>query len=58
MRTMKRRQLLAGLGALPLLGADVPRPSPDFEVTLPDGKTVKLSSYKGKVLAFACILTT
>ncbi|MBL8222634.1 MAG: hypothetical protein JNL62_25570 [Bryobacterales bacterium] len=55
---MKRRQLLAGLGALPLLGADVPRPSPDFEVTMPDGRTVKLSSYKGKVLAFACILTT
>ena len=55
---MKRRHLLAGVGALPLLGADVPRPSPDFEVTLVDGRKVKLSSYKGKVLAFACILTT
>lgn len=58
MKSMKRRQLLAGLGALPLLGAEVPRPAPDFEVTLPDGKKINLSSYRGKVLGFACILTT
>ncbi len=55
---MKRRHLLAALGALPLAAADVPRPSPDFEVTLLSGQKVKLSQYKGKVVAFACVLTT
>jgi len=56
---MTRRHLIAGLGAWPLLAADVPRPAkPDYEVTLAGGKKVKLSEYKGKVLVFACILTT
>lgn len=55
---MKRRHLLAALGALPLAAADVPRPSPDFEVKMRDGKIVKLSSLRGKVVAFACVLTT
>ena len=55
---MKRRHLLAALGALPLAAAEVPRPAPEFEVALPDGRKAKLSDYKGKVLAFACVLTT
>ena len=45
-------------GALPLAAGEVPRPSPDLEVAMPDGAKVKLSQYKGKVLAFACVMTT
>src|SRR5258708_5208180 len=55
---MTRRNLFAALGAFPLTAADIPRPVGDFEVTLPGGKKVKPSDYKGKVVAFACILTT
>jgi peroxiredoxin len=38
--------------------AEVPRPSPDFAVTMLDGKPIALSQYKGKVLVLAFILTT
>jgi peroxiredoxin len=38
--------------------AEVPRPSPDFAVTMLDGKPILLSQYKGKVLVLAFILTT
>jgi hypothetical protein len=48
--------------ALALLGAafaaDVPRQAPEFAVHLPDGKQALVSSYKGKVLCLAFILTT
>jgi hypothetical protein len=50
------------LTALALLGtafaADVPRQAPDFAVHLPDGKQALVSSYKGKVLCLAFILTS
>lgn len=49
---------MAALGALPLGAQDVPRPAPDFEVMLPEGRRVKLSDYKGKVVAFAGVVTT
>lgn len=55
---MKRRHLLAALGALPLAAGEVPRPSPDLEIAMPDGTKTMLSRYKGKVLAFACVMTT
>ncbi len=50
------------LTALALLGAafaaDVPRQAPEFAVHLPDGRQALVSSYKGKVLCLAFILTT
>jgi peroxiredoxin len=38
--------------------AEVPRAAPDLAVPLPDGKTVKVSEYRGKVLCLTFILTT
>ena len=55
---MTRRTLLTALGALPLAAATVPRPAGEFAVTLPDRRVVKLSDRRGKVLAFAGVLTT
>lgn len=55
---MKRRHLLAALGALPLAAGDVPRPSPDLEITMMDGSRRKVSQSRGKVLALACVLST
>jgi hypothetical protein len=50
------------LTALALLGAaiaaDLPRQAPEFAVHLPDGQQVPVSSYKGKVLCLAFILTS
>lgn len=43
---------------MPLAAQTIPRPSPDFELTFMDGRKTRLSQYKGKVVAFACILTT
>ena len=62
MEGMTRRSLattlLTALGAGHLKAAEVPRKSPDYTITLPIGSTIKLSDYQGKVVAFACILTT
>lgn len=55
---MTRRHLLAAVGALPLAAQDIPRASVDYDVMLPEGRRVKPTEFKGKVLAFACILTT
>lgn len=49
---------LAALAALSLVAADVPRPAPDFTVKMPNGKDVKLSDYKGKVVVLEFLLTT
>ena len=38
--------------------ADIPRPAPDFLVTLPDGNLRKVIDYRGKVLCLTFILTT
>src|SRR5580658_2339978 len=38
--------------------ADVPRPTPDFEIGMNTGDAIKLSQYKGKVCVLAFILTT
>jgi peroxiredoxin len=38
--------------------ADLPRPSPDFTISFPNGKPIQISQYKGKVIAVAFILTT
>lgn len=39
------------------IGAEIPRPSPDFEVYLNDGRQIHISEYKGKVVVLAFILT-
>jgi len=46
--------LLAGSA----FAADIPRQAPEFAVQMPDGKQVLVSSYAGKVLCLAFILTT
>lgn len=57
---MMRRTVVALL-ALALgtaWAAEIPRPSPDFLVSLPDGNLKKLADYRGKVLCLVYILTT
>jgi len=58
---MKRRQalgcLLAGV-AVPLRGADVPRPAPEMTIPLANGRQIRLSDFKGKVVALEFLLTT
>lgn len=46
--------LLAGQ----LWAAEIPRPATDLAIPLPDGKQVKISDYRGKVLCLVFILTT
>lgn len=55
-RTASGLILSASVGRL--AAATVPRPLPDISITLPGGGAVKLSQYRGKVLAFSFILTT
>lgn len=53
------KKILTSLALLcAAFAADVPRQAPEFAVHLPDGKQVLVSSYKGKVLCLAFILTT
>jgi peroxiredoxin len=49
---------LAALAAFSLAAADVPRPAPDFSVRMTNGKEIKLSDYKGKVVVVEFLLTT
>lgn len=49
---------LAALAAFALVAADVPRPAPDFSVRMTNGKDLKLSDYKGKVVVVEFLLTT
>jgi Uncharacterized protein SCO1/SenC/PrrC, involved in biogenesis of respiratory and photosynthetic systems len=44
--------------ALAVSGAQVPRPSPDYTITLPDGRQTSVLQHKGKVLAVEFMLTT
>ena len=44
--------------AASLFAADIPRQSPDFVIQLTNGKQVKVSDYRGKVLCLVFILTT
>ena len=41
-----------------MFAAEIPRPAPDFLVSLPDGNLKKLGDYRGKVLCLTFILTT
>jgi peroxiredoxin len=38
--------------------ADIPRPAPDFDIPLTDGRVLKLASYRGKVVLVEFLLTT
>lgn len=57
-----RRLMIAAfslcLAALLLFAARVPRPAPDFSFSLPNGKQIKLSDYKGQVVVVEFLLTT
>jgi peroxiredoxin len=60
---LNRRIFLAALGALmaiayPLKSANLPRTPPDFAIKLTNGEQVKLSHFRGKVVALAFILTS
>lgn len=57
---MRTGRLIAFLLAFALAGvaATVPRPSPEFVITLPDGKQTLLSQHRGKIVALAFISTT
>jgi thiol-disulfide isomerase/thioredoxin len=41
-----------------LWAAQVPRQSPDFPIQMPNGKQIKVSDYRGRVLCLIFILTT
>jgi peroxiredoxin len=50
--------LAAGAGwCTQMRAAEVPRPSPDFAIKMPDGKQIKIGDYRGKVLVLGFILT-
>jgi peroxiredoxin len=57
MFSRKRCALFLLLASL-ALGATVPRPSPDFAISLNDGRQIHPSEYQGKVVLLAFILTT
>lgn len=51
--------LAAGSGwCTKMRAAEIPRPSPDFAIKMPNGKQIKVSDYRGKVLVLGLILTT
>lgn len=57
------RGLLTGLTGLclalaPALGAQIPREAPELTISLSNGKQMRLSQYKGKVIALEFLLTT
>ena len=48
----------AGMTAPEMTAAEIPRPAPDLPIPLPNGKQIKISDYRGKVLCLTFILTT
>jgi peroxiredoxin len=57
MRRLAALAVTLGL-TLTAFAAPVPRQSPEFVITYPDGKQALLSSYKGKAVALLFIFTT
>ncbi|HHN73215.1 MAG TPA: redoxin domain-containing protein, partial [Thermopetrobacter sp.] len=60
---MKQRSLIAIgvvalLAVLPLSAIRVPRPAPELVFKLANGQEMKLSQFKGKVVALEFLLTT
>lgn len=56
MRALTIATLVLAAGSL--WSAEVPRQSPDFSIKLTNGKQIKVSDYRGKVLCLTFILTT
>jgi peroxiredoxin len=58
------RSVLAGLigvvliSGLTVKGQEIPRPTLDYVITLPNGQQTSVSKYKGKVIAVEFLLTT
>lgn len=52
------RLFCAGLFTFAALAQTLPRPASDIPILLPDGKQIKLSSYRGHPVILAFILTT
>jgi cytochrome oxidase Cu insertion factor (SCO1/SenC/PrrC family) len=57
-RALFRTLAVVSLAAAVASAADVPRPSPDFEIGMNSGEPIRISQYKGKVCVLAFILTT
>jgi peroxiredoxin len=57
-RPLSRLFVVLTLFVLPLLGAVVPRPAPEFVIKTPDGRQVLLSQFRGKVVALEFLFTT
>jgi Redoxin len=55
---MRSKILIALVLLSAAFAADLPRKAPEFAVQLPDGTQALVSSYRGKVLCLAFILTT
>ena len=55
---IRRIALLTAAAAVFAAGAQLPRPAPDLTINLNGGKKLQLSSYKGKPVVLAFILTT
>jgi peroxiredoxin len=49
---------VAALASASLQAAEAPRPAPEYSITLPNGKQVLLSQYRGKVVALGFYFTT
>lgn len=58
MRRLSMAAFILCLAGVLLFGATVPRPAPDFTFALPNGKQMKLSQFKGQVVAVEFLLTT
>jgi len=55
---MRAAGILAAMMTAGAAWAQVPRPSPDFNFALADGRKVSLSQYRGKVVALAFLSST
>src|ERR1043165_1392941 len=55
---LRHTVILAAITAALAMGAEVPRPAPEFAVRMPDGTDMFLSHQRGKVVCLVFILTT
>ena len=46
------------VAAVSAIGAQIPRPSPEFAIQMPNGQHELLSKHKGKVVVLEFMLTT
>lgn len=55
---LKLRVAVLALAAFTLQAQEIPRKAGEWAIQMPDGKQLQLSSYRGKVVVLAFILTT